>query len=49
MTVERVTVNGSTELRWGRIGADADPWVLYMTGEFAFKWNDSRYGLHVSM
>ena len=49
LAVHRVTANGWAELLWEGLGADADAWDLYLAGEFAYKWWENHYGLHVSM
>ena len=47
--VDRVTDNGVAVLAWSGIGADEDAWRLYTTGDFAYKWYDNYFGLHISM
>ena len=47
--VDRVTDNGVAVLAWSGIGADEDAWLLYTTGDFAYKWHDNHFGLHISM
>ena len=49
LQIDRVTGNGVAVLAWAGLGADEDAWHLYMTGEFAYKWYDNHFGLHVSM
>ena len=44
-----VNDNGGVVLAWAGVGADPDIWQLYTTGSFGYKWEENRYGLHISM
>ena len=49
LDVDYVTNGAVAVLRWVGIGADPDAWALYMGGEYAYKYEQNSFGLHVSL
>ena len=49
LSVDYVTDGAVAVLSWDGLGADPDAWALYLGGEFAYKWEENSFGLHVSL
>jgi hypothetical protein len=47
--VEYVSQGAAAVLAWTGVGADIDVWDVFLEGEFAYKWTENNFGLHVSL
>ena len=47
--VSSVSSGAAAVLAWEGVGGDPDLWALYVTGDFSYKWELNKFGLHISL